>query len=239
MNMEIPAAWLLKLILSHLLTDFVFQPTHWVENRTKKHFGSKYLYLHGLITAALAYLFIGWQYWGVAVIILFSHILIDGWKSYQKQDLYYFCIDQLLHFLVIFACFYFIFLKWEDVTAGWDKISDNIHFWKLILAIVFLTYPAGILVGLLTKKWRDKINNVNLESLSNAGKWIGITERIIVLVLVIHNQYEAIGLLVAAKSIVRFNEKDRQEIKTEYLMIGTLLSIGIAIVVGVAIKYFG
>jgi len=88
----------------------------------------------------------------------------------------------------------------------------------------------------LTKKWRDKINDVNLESLSNAGKWIGIIERIIVLILVLHDQYEAIGLLVAAKSIVRFNEKDRQEIKTEYLVIGTLLSIGIAIITGVAIK---
>jgi hypothetical protein len=235
--MEVPLIWLLKLIISHLLTDFVFQPTHWVGNRIKNHFVSKYLYLHGLITAAVAYLFIGSQYWGIALIILFSHILIDGWKSYQKQNLPYFFIDQLLHFLVIAICFYFTFMEPREVYQGWIKLSGNVNFWKLLLAVVFLTLPAGILIGLLTKQWRDKISDVNLESLSNAGKWIGIIERIIVLILVLHDQYGAIGLLVAAKSIVRFNEKDRQEIKTEYLMIGTLLSIGIAIITGVMIKW--
>jgi hypothetical protein len=50
------------------------------------------------------------------------------------------------------------------------------------------------------------------------------------------NQYSAIGLLVAAKGIIRFNEKDRQETKTEYLVIGTLMSIVLAIITGLLIK---
>ncbi len=36
-------------------------------------------------------------------------------------------------------------------------------------------------------------------------------------------QFSAISLLIAAKGIIRFNEKDRPEVKTEYLVIGTLL----------------
>ncbi|MEO7960219.1 MAG: DUF3307 domain-containing protein, partial [Ginsengibacter sp.] len=63
-----------------------------------------------------------------------------------------------------------------------------------------------------------------------------ITERIIILIFVLQSQYSAIGLLVAAKGIIRFNEKDRQEIKTEYLVIGTLLSMVIAIITGLLIK---
>jgi hypothetical protein len=55
----------------------------------------------------------------------------------------------------------------------------------------------------------------------------------------LQNQYSAIGLLVTAKGIIRFNEKDRQEIKTEYLVIGTLLSIATAIVTGLLIKTLG
>ncbi len=239
MTMENPNAWLLKLILSHLLTDFVLQPIHWVENRNKRHFGSIFLYLHGFITGAVALLFIGWQYLDIAIIIFISHTLIDAWKSYQKQILSYFITDQVLHLLVIAACFYFTFLQWGDVTAAWNKLSSNIDFWKLLLAVVFLTMPAGILIGIFTKQWRDKINNIthaDRDSLANAGKWIGMIERIIVFILVIHNQYEAIGLLVAAKTIVRFNEKERPEIKTEYLLIGTLLSIGIAIITGVVTR---
>jgi Protein of unknown function (DUF3307) len=228
--------WLLKLILSHLLTDFVLQPSTWVLDRNKKHFGSKWLYLHGIITAALAYVMIGWQYWGIALVILVSHILIDCWKSYRQQNLFYFSIDQVAHFIVIGACFYFSFLKPEDLFAFWDKYAHSLHVWKLVLGIVFLTLPAGILIGLLTRQWREKINDVNLLSLSNAGKWIGVIERIIVLIMVLNDQYAAIGLLVAAKSIVRFSEKDRQEIKTEYLVIGTLLSIGVAMITGLIVK---
>ena len=97
-----------------------------------------------------------------------------------------------------------------------------------------MTSPAGILIGKLTKQWRDKIEDA--ESLANAGKWIGMTERIIVLLLVLQGQFSAIGLLVTAKGIIRFNEKDRPEAKTEYLVIGTLLSIGLAIAVGLCAK---
>jgi hypothetical protein len=73
-------------------------------------------------------------------------------------------------------------------------------------------------------------------SLANAGKWIGIIERVIVLTLVLQNQWTVMGLLVTAKGIIRFSEKDRQEAKTEYLVIGTLLSIGIAMLTGLAVK---
>jgi hypothetical protein len=105
-----------------------------------------------------------------------------------------------------------------------------------LIAFVFVTTPAGILIGQLTAHWSNRIDDAD-QSLANAGKWIGIAERIIVLILVLMNQYSAIGLLVTAKGIIRFNEKDRQEVKTEYLVIGTLLSIGMAILTGLAVKW--
>jgi hypothetical protein len=107
-----------------------------------------------------------------------------------------------------------------------------------VAGFVFVTSPAGVLVGQLTRQWSMKIDDAD-NSLANAGKWIGIAERIIVLILVLQNQYSAIGLLVTAKGIIRFGEKDRQEIKTEYLVIGTLLSIGMAIVTGLLVKWAG
>jgi hypothetical protein len=106
----------------------------------------------------------------------------------------------------------------------------------VVAGFVFVTTPAGILIGQLTHQWSRKIDDAD-NSLAHAGKWIGIAERIIVLILVLQNQYSAIGLLVAAKGIIRFSEKDRQEIKTEYLVIGTLLSIGMAIVTGILMKW--
>lgn len=232
--MIIESTWLIKLVLSHLLTDFILQPTSWVNHRNQHHFASKKLYLHGFVTALLAWTIIGWQYWPVAIVILVTHTLIDGWKSYRPATVQYFLADQLLHLLVILGCWYSYFINWKDVHLAWQQINSQVAIWKTITAFVFLTAPAGILIGQLTKQWRDKIENS--ESLANAGKWIGMIERIIILIFVLQNQFSAIGLLVAAKGIIRFNEKDRPEIKTEYLVIGTLMSIVFAIITGLVIR---
>ncbi len=229
------ALWLTKIILSHLLTDFILQPTKWVEDRNQKHFASAKLYWHGLVTAVVAYILIGSSYWLVALIIFITHTLIDGWKSYRPQRVRYFLIDQLLHMIVILFCWLFTFRDWNFVRNFWQKLNTDQHYWIVLTAFVFLTSPAGILIGQLTRQWSKKIDDPE-NSLANAGKWIGIAERIVVLILVLHEQYSAIGLLIAAKGIIRFNEKDRQEVKTEYLVIGTLVSIGMAILTGLVVK---
>jgi hypothetical protein len=226
--------WFIKVFLSHLITDFILQPKAWVAERNARHFSSPKLYWHGLITAIFAWIMAGWQYWLIAIIILITHTVIDGWKSYKAQTVNWFLIDQLLHILVITGCWFFIFFQWNEISAVWQKMNVQKDTWKLITGFVFVTIPAGILIGQFTKEWRDKIPDA--ENLANAGKWIGIIERIIILVFVLQNQYSAIGLLIAAKGIIRFNDKDRQEIKTEYLVIGTLISIAIAIITGLIIK---
>lgn len=229
-----PTAWLTKLILSHLLTDFILQPNSWVQDRQNKHFLSPKLYLHGAVTVLLALFMIGISYWPTLLVILISHVAIDGWKSYQRQTAAYFLIDQALHLLVIFICWYATFFNTAAIASIWQQLNQHPKWWKAITGFVFVTVPAGILIGQLTRQWRDKIENA--ESLANAGKWIGMAERTIILIFVLQNQFAAIGLLVAAKGIIRFNEKDRPEVKTEYLVVGTLLSIVIAVVTGLLIQ---
>ena len=225
--------WLVKLILSHLLGDFILQPTSWVLKRKHKHFLSSGLYLHTLVTAGLAWLLTGWQYWYVALIVFVTHTLIDGWKSYQKDRALIFLVDQALHFLVIFGCWYFVFYNTQDLLTVWQSLNNDKNWWIRVTAFIFLAWPAGILIGQLTMKWRERLDNP--EALSQAGKWIGIIERMIILIFVLHQQYEGLGLLVAAKALLRFNEKGRPEQKTEYLLIGTLISIGLALVTGLLV----
>ncbi|MFZ5978551.1 MAG: DUF3307 domain-containing protein [Bacteroidota bacterium] len=226
--------WFIKLILSHLLTDFILQPTSWIKARYSRHFLSLHLYLHAFITALVVWCMLGFQYHWVVIVIFITHLCIDGWKSYQKPTVQYFIIDQVLHFLVIVACWYFTFFNLGSLLAILQPYYENVEVWKIVTGFVFITTPAAIFIGKFTCQWRDKIEFA--ENLANAGKWIGIAERIIVLIFILYAQYAAIGLLVAAKALIRFNEKDRQEIKTEYLVVGTLLSLAIAVVVGVLIK---
>jgi hypothetical protein len=59
-------------------------------------------------------------------------------------------------------------------------------------------------------------------------------ERLFVLVFIVMGRWDAIGLLITAKSVFRFNDlKESNSRKlTEYILIGTLVSFGLAILAG-------
>lgn len=73
------------------------------------------------------------------------------------------------------------------------------------------------------------------QSITNAGALIGNLERILTMVFVLIGQYEAVGFIVTAKSLLRFKETDTA--KTEYVLAGTLLSFGIATVFSLLVKH--
>jgi len=100
-----------------------------------------------------------------------------------------------------------------------------------------VTQPMGIIIGLATQHWRnlDQQNQPDdWNDLQRAGRWIGISERTIIVTFVLLEQYEAIGLLIAGKSIIRFKEEDKR--KSEYFLFGTLVSFVLSILVALAIK---
>lgn len=70
--------------------------------------------------------------------------------------------------------------------------------------------------------------------LNNAGALIGSVERIIILILILSDQYDAVGFVVAAKSLMRF--KDSEGAKAEYVLVGTLLSLCVAMICAVGVN---
>ena len=72
------------------------------------------------------------------------------------------------------------------------------------------------------------------DGLPNAGKLIGIMERFLVLSLILVGQFSAVGLIITAKSILRFKSTQ----KNEYVLVGTLLSSGIAVIIGILTSKF-
>lgn len=236
--MESNLIWLVKLLLAHFVSDFFLQKSAWIANRNLKKFRSPYLYLHILITALTALALIGPDYWGVVIIVAITHYIIDLIKAYLPQNFRYFILDQMAHIVVIFLCWAAAF----NLFPSWEIISDFYYhdrFWIVAACVVFLTYPSGYIIANATKFWSDQVmssdGNNNL-GLVNAGKYIGIVERLIICILVYHSQYEAIGLLITGKSILRYNSAN-EEIKTEYLLVGTLISIFIAFGVGMLLKF--
>ena len=222
----------IKLVLAHLIGDFVLQPTRWVLHKQSNKIKSKFLYLHVLLHFALYMLFLyDLSLWKIALIVTIAHFVIDVLKLYSndlfKNKSIPFFIDQILHILVIYCCAFY-----TDLYTHTISLFENLD-WYLVTAIVFVTYPAAIIMGMILEGMSNQIETDH-KSLPNAGKYIGMIERLFVLIFIVIGRWEVIGLLIAAKSVFRFNDlKERNNRKlTEYILIGTLVSFGLAILAG-------
>ena len=219
-------------LLAHLVSDFYLQTEKSCKSKADNAFKSRHLYIHALITFGCAWLFsLSVGFWWAALLIAVLHLIIDGLKSVCKNLKGAFFIDQLLHLAVIVA-----------VVALFNKGVISLPIWlpetKVLLWIVAFSFclrPANFIIQNIFKEAKISIPDSGKEqSLPNAGRVIGNVERLLTLVFVMLGQFEAIGFLLAAKSLLRFRETDT--VKSEYVLVGTLLSFGIAILMGVAVK---
>jgi hypothetical protein len=243
--------FLLLQVIAHLLADFIFQPQKWSNAKGKKIITWQH-FSHFLIVFFFSYLLsfdVGFIYGALAISIL--HFFSDMLKSYLqiksrkiKNNRSYFFLDQFVH-LVIFVGISILYFHFFEVN-----LLTDIPFEITLIAFgfVFCSKPANLiiknalLVFSVETPFEKEMENRNPEesiivqkeekSLENAGKLIGISERFIVLALILVGQYSAVGLVIAAKSILRF----RSNQKNEYILVGTLLSFCIVIIVGIIIS---
>jgi len=230
---------LIKLLIAHLLGDFFLQPASWVKDKTQKKFRSGWLYLHALLHGALSMLIV-WdlQFWWMALIITFTHLIIDGLKmtfQNEKNGNYLFLLDQALHVSVIVWVSYY----WTVEPLFPNPLFTEKHL-LYFAAMLAVSMPASVLIKSLISRWMPFHEVKESNSLQDAGKYIGILERLFVLAFIISGHWEGIGFLIAAKSVFRFGDiKEYEGLKlTEYFMIGTLLSFGIAIFTGLVVLQF-
>ncbi|MDB5158672.1 MAG: hypothetical protein JWR50_3379 [Mucilaginibacter sp.] len=229
---------LLRLILAHLLGDFLLQPAKWVKAKNSKKERAPEMYYHVLVVTALTYLFL-WDrtMWYLPLIVMVSHLLIDIWKSHRAHTFAYFLADQLLHISVIIVVWIMFYFDANTIFTWIPKYFNSVHFWILIIAYYLVTGPLGIAIGNATGKWQKEAG-MDTAGLDKAGIWIGRCERVLVLTFIITNQYTALGFLMAAKSILRFGDaEDRPQKKTEYILVGTLISFASAAIIGTIVSY--
>jgi hypothetical protein len=225
--------------IAHLLADYTFQSELWVRHKRRFGIRSKILGWHVLIVLCLSFILSNnWWFIIPSIVISISHFIIDGFKNKVKLGKYTFFIDQAWH-LVIIAGVVILFEKYFGLTPI-IQLPINTHHLLIIAAFLFCTKPANILIKEILNYFKIPIPNKRPNDLLNAGKIIGIMERILTITFVLLGQYEAVGFLIAAKSILRYEGNDpanfdNEQGKTEYVLIGTLLSFGIAIMTSVAI----
>ncbi|WP_421753890.1 DUF3307 domain-containing protein [Croceimicrobium sp.] len=223
----------LQLLLAHFLGDFVFQSHAWAEAKALKGFKSRAFYYHILVHALLLILCTAFQFelWPWWILVVFSHALIDQLKYHFRnwfKALPLFIADQLAHISILALASFANFNQWPDFS-----FLQGASFISLILALIFVSFVSSLIMRLVMQQWvLDE--DPKAHSLAKAGLYIGVLERLFVFGFIVLNQWQAIGLLIAAKSVFRFGDLSRAKDRklTEYVLIGTLLSFALAMATG-------
>lgn len=227
----------LKLLLAHILGDFIFQSDTLVEKRARN---GVYLLLHIGIHAVILMLIFSSQlneYWPTILALLAAHLLIDSLKvlaelRWTARSFLLFNIDQALHILTICT----VVLYHHGVPQVLFDFFQSTHFIIYLTAFLLATFVCPIALRVLFSKWKHEahISDKNQESLVDAGWIIGVIERLLIIFFIQVGFYEGIGFLLAAKSILRFG--DLQNAKntkfTEYVLVGTFASFMFGTLIG-------
>lgn len=225
--MELMNSVFLPMLAGHLIADFWLQPNSWVVHKKENGIRSSKLVLHVAIASVLPVVFTFQLYlWWFVPVIFATHLIIDFFKTKLKDNIPAFLFDQLLHVAVLL------------ILAGFGTKTeippDAAIFWIYAAGFILITSPLGIFTGKflnLIIADKNKINKIDVSG------WIGILERILILIFITTGQFSAIGFLIAAKSVFRFNDtREDGNKKAEYFLLGTLISFTLAIVVGLVMS---
>ncbi|MCM2680465.1 hypothetical protein [Echinimonas agarilytica] len=155
------------------------------------------------------------------------------------------------YFIAIQACYLCVLIMIWCMAIGvtcadaWLWIDEHCKREWIVGAAAYLVIaqPASKLIALILKIAPLEVgadNQGNTPRLAfSAGEAIGILERFLILTFVLLNEFSGVGFLLAAKSVFRFGDLNDAHSKTmtEYVMLGTLLSVSIALAAGLAAQY--
>lgn len=114
---------------------------------------------------------------------------------------------------------------------------------KIILIAIFILL--FIMSGPIIKWILTAMSETKTKQSDNVGLMIGYIERLLILMFIAFGEYTAIGLVIASKSILRFNDlKDDKpnnnlesiDKTSEYILLGTMLSLLIGVVLGLILR---
>lgn len=237
----------------HLLGDFYFQTEKTAERKQSNFRWTLYhAVTYAVISSVLFWLVLPGMHWGYVFLFVISHGLIDiakyvickyickSNKPYFPNKRNIFLIDQGAHFIIIVIIAYIM----RDINIrdlyriNIQLLFDAFHVSELLVLswgvkLLLIHKPANILIVNILGFYKPSVKNQPTADDKNAGRFIGTLERIIMTFFISINQYSAVGLVLTAKSIARYDKISSDQEFAEYYLLGTLLSTLIAIAVSV------
>ncbi|MCD4708370.1 MAG: hypothetical protein K8S62_11620 [Candidatus Sabulitectum sp.] len=210
------------LIAGYAIADFLVC-THRIQAITEKYqFSIVSSAIHAIITYAVLQVWLCWQ---IPLLIFLIHFLIDLLIHHRSADsTAAFIVCKSTHIVGLFAASLLL------AGTGWITGFTGTGYLLLVQVAGFIgtVQGSGQLIDRFTSKIKET-NNLVINGLAGGGKLIGELERMLIFLFIFIGYPAGIGFLVAAKSILRFEEAKKQKL-AEYVLIGTLLSFSMAIV---------
>jgi hypothetical protein len=211
------------LAFGHSLADFLLQTDDMVRYKARL----KVLLLHVTIVAGVSWAALGFALQPLLLLLVAaSHFGIDWLKlRHGSASFGPFVIDQAAHLGMIArgaALFPGAYAAGLWAHLGGGLLAHLPQAMALGAGFVFTVWGGHYGVRALM----SAITPPDPDSLPKGGRLIGRLERAMILMLVIAGQPDGIGFLIAAKSLLRFNElaRDQDRRVSEYVIIGTLAS---------------
>jgi hypothetical protein len=235
---------LLALLLAYLLADFPLQ-SNWIAHNKWKGTWARLVHIAIHYAAAWSCLllfanvsFFSWFDQLVIIGYLLVHFGIDTCRGLitARLDNKTFCVtDQLLHLLTVAATTLILArLRPAWLLGWWPTMAAKTRFHLLVAITIYagVMFAGGHLIRYFTKGLSSNLAGATgtetPEQLKNAGMYIGWTERFLIITAIAAQSPAMVGLILTGKSIARFPElKDARF--AEYFLIGTLLSVLIAV----------
>lgn len=240
--------YILLLLLIHIVGDFYVQTPAMAE---KKLHDLKWVVIHcisyGCAAIVISLPVISGEIVLLGILMAVSHMVIDILKYcfiarvdrkmsiYLDQKIFY--TDQVLHVICLVILAYIFAVNSDGlyvhaVIADFFAVSGvsavAVVSWLAVLLIIHK--PANILISKMLMSYKPEDEDKDIEHDRNAGRFIGTVERLIILIFISLEQYAAIGLVLTAKSIARYDKIISKPSFAEYYLLGTLLSTAAAII---------
>ncbi|MFW2587226.1 DUF3307 domain-containing protein [Sagittula sp. SSi028] len=207
------------LLAAHMIGDFVLQTKAMVTHKRKPAVLLAHVLVHAVLTLAL--LGGGWQ---IAVAVALSHLVIDAVKTYAlprhvSAGFTAFLGDQMAHIAALIAIA--ATAQTQLPQPLFPSIAPLPAIYLLAASAIAAVLAGGHAVGALTNRFAAHFPQTGLPE---AGRLIGQLERALIFLLILVGEPAAIGFLIAAKSILRFNDASEDQKTAEYVIVGTLAS---------------
>ena len=236
----------------HIIGDYYLQSNGLAIDKVEK---ASSVHVHGCIYAGVCLIAIIPIYnillLYAAIALLVSHYIIDyikyryikqlDTKSYSPngeriiyltdQGIHLFFISLIAYALTRAECPISITPLISDIFYTIDLPIGEVFSWALIILLIWK--PANITIKQMLSIYKPSAEDNDNDK--KTGSFIGLLERLILLIFLSINQYSAIGLVLTAKSIARYEKISSEKEFADYFLLGTLLSTAIVVVVFLAV----